>query len=629
MQLIIFGEMRLAIKGLGMVGRMALIRSVGLAALAVVVAAVYWPGLSGPFIFDDFPALVDNSRVHVEALGFGELWRAAFSFDPGGTGRQLAMLSFSLNYALDGLNPWGWKLGGLLVHLVNTILVYALCVRLLALAGVGRLLRWSAAAIALLWAVHPLQVSTVLYVVQRMETLSLMFVLLALLAYLRGRQAQIQGARGWVWLALCAPLLLMALGAKETALLLPLYTLALELTLLRFDGYTSAQKRFWRWGYAIGCLIVLVVFVAVVIPAYTAPQAYAIRDFTAGERVLTQLRVLPMYLGQILFPSPALMSFYYDDLQASRGLFEPITTIAGALLLLALFAVAWIFRRRAPLFSLGLLWFFVSHAITSNVLALELVFEHRNYFAILGILLAAADLVRRIPVRDGPGIKIAAVAALVLGVGFLGVVRAATWGNVLLLSTELTHVNPDSARAAQDLGILYNAMSDGDVDSPFFGFAVAELERESKMDWATVLAEQSLILLHAENNLPVKPEWWSRLQFRLRDRPIGHETVGAMFRLLDRRMAGVRMDDSALSSAFDMLFERKPMPPYSYGAVALHALKYQNDTARAKRLLVRAVDGAAPYPGYLQSLSERLREGGNSDVADWLDIEAAKSRKLQ
>ena len=619
----------MGIEGAKVVDRMSILRFVGLVGLLVLVTAVYGAGLSGPFVFDDFPALVENSRLRVGSLSFSELWEAAFSFNPGGTGRQLAMLSFALNYALGGLDPWGWKLGGLLVHLANTVLVYALCVRLLSLAGVQRLLRWSAAAIALLWAVHPLQVSTVLYVVQRMETLSLTFVLLALLAYLRGREAQISGARGWVWLVLCAPLLLLALGAKETALLLPLYTLALELTLLRFDGSTLAQKRFWRWGYTIGFLFAVVLFVVVVIPAYTSPQAYAIRDFTAGERVLTQLRVLPMYLGQILAPSPALMSFYYDDFQASRGLLEPFTTIAGALLLFVLFVIAWIFRGRAPLFSLGLVWFFASHAITSNVLALELVFEHRNYFAILGILLAAAELVRWIPVRDGPGIKVVAVVALILGVGFLGAVRAATWGNVLLLSTEFTQLNPHSARAAQDLGILYNAMSDGDVDSPFFGFAVAELERESKMDWATVLAEQSLILLHAENNLSVKREWWNRLQFRLRDRPIGHETVGAMFRLLDRRMAGVKMDDSALSTAFDILFERRPMPPYSYGAVALHALKYQNDTARAKRLLRQAVDGAAPYPGYLQSLSERLREEGDADVADWLDIEAAKSRKLQ
>lgn len=614
--------------GQRLAGCKGLLQFAGVAALMALVAAVYWSGLSGPFVFDDFPALVDNTRLHVGSLGTNELWRAAFSFDPGGTGRQLAMLSFAFNYAIGGLNPWGWKLGGLLVHLVNTVLVYALCVRLLSLVGVVRLRRWSAAAIALLWAVHPLQVSTVLYVVQRMEMLSLTFVLLALLAYLRGRDAQLKGLRAWPWLVLCAPLLLLALGAKETALLLPLYTLVLELTLLHFNGATSGQRRFWRFSYAIGCLVALVLFIVVVVPAYTTSQAYAIRDFTAGERVLTQFRVLPMYLGQILCPSPALMPFYYDDLQPSRGLLEPLTTVGGALLLIALFTIAWMVRKRAPLFSLGIFWFFAGHAITSNVLALELVFEHRNYFSILGILLALAELVRRIPVRDGPGIKIFAVAILVIAVGFLGAVRAATWGGVLLLSTELTHVNSNSARAAQDLGILYYVMSDGNIDSPFFGFAVSELERESKMDWATVLAEQSLILLHAENNLPVKPEWWGRLQFRLRERPIGHETTGAMFRLLERRMAGVKMDDSELSDSFDILFERKPMPSYSYGAVALHALENQNDEGRAKRLLRLAVDAGGEHPEYLQSLSGRLRQDGYPDVADWLAVEAAKSQSL-
>jgi len=142
-------------------------------------ALVYWPGLSGPFIFDDFPALVTNQRLHVSALDWGQLWRAATSFDPGGTGRQLAMASFALNHALGGLDPWGWKLGGLLVHLANALLVYLLCLKLLALAGVRQGLQLSAGGLALAWAVHPLQVSTVLYVVQRMETLCLTFTALA------------------------------------------------------------------------------------------------------------------------------------------------------------------------------------------------------------------------------------------------------------------------------------------------------------------------------------------------------------------------------------------------------------------------------------------------------------------
>lgn len=559
-------------------------------ALVLLVAMVYWPGLTGPFLFDDFPALVSNARVHVAAGDWPGLWRAATSFDPGGTGRQLSMASFGLDHMLGGLEPWGWKLGGLLVHLLNALLVYVLCLRLLALAGVQQWRRLSAFAVALLWAVHPLQVSTVLYVVQRMETLCLTFILLALLAYLRGRKAQLAGLRGWPWLLACVLCFVLALGAKESALLLPLYTLALELSLLGFAGHTTGQRRFWRWGYGVGCAVALLLFVAVALPYYGGSASYEWRDFSASERVLSQLRILPLYLGQMLLPLPASMTFYYDDFVASTSLLQPWTTLAGGLLLAGLLVLAWWLRRHAPLAALGIFWFFAAHAITSNVIALELVFEHRNYFALLGVLLVLAELVRRIPVRDGPAIKIAGAAAAIVLIGFLGLLRAATWGDALLLATEHAQMNPRSTRAAQDLVIQYNAMAAGDVESPFFSFAVVELQRASQLPGASILAEQSLILLHAENDLPVDDAWWQRLIQRLQDRPVVHENVAAVFQLLNRRMDGVAMDDDRLGQVLLLLLERKQLPAQSYAGVAIHALKYRDDPALARRLFAQALE---------------------------------------
>ena len=591
----------------------------GMLALAVV-ALVYWPGLGGPFVFDDFPALVSNRRLHVEGLDWAALWRAATSFDPGGTGRQLAMASFALNHALGGLDPWGWKLGGVLVHLLNSALVYLLCRRVLALAGVVQYLRLSAAALALAWAVHPLQVSTVLYVVQRMETLCLTFTLLALLAYLRGRCAQLQGRNGWGWIAACVPLFLLALGAKETALLLPLYTLALELALLHFGAAGAGQRRFWRWGYAAGCAAGLVLFVLVVIPHYTTAEAYAIRDFNAWERVLSQLRILPLYLGQILLPLPASMTFYYDDFVASTSLLQPWTTLAGGVLLAALLGAAFALRRRAPLATLGILWFFAAHAITSNVIALELVFEHRNYFALLGVLLVLAELIRRLPVRDGPGIKLAGITAVLVLLGFLGAVRAATWGDRLLLATELVDINPGSARAAHELGVLYHRMSDGSAESPFFSFAVRTFERESQLPSASILAEQSLILMHAAHGLPVDPGWWDQLLQRLRTQPITPQVPGALFDLLDARLnKGVELDDAALLEAFVIVFDRMQMPPTSHFQVGLYALEQGHDLPLARQLLARAWAGAVDYPEFRQYMRDTLHERGQSAVADWLE----------
>lgn len=560
-----------------------------LSALLCLVALQYWPGLGGPFIFDDFPALVENQRVHITSLEWAQLWKAATSFDPGGTGRQLAMVSFAINHALGGLDPWGWKLGGLLVHMCNATLVYLLCLRLLELAGVREFVRLAAAALALAWAVHPLQVSTVLYVVQRMETLCLTFTMLALSAYLRGRSLQIEGRRGWPWLAACAPLLILALGAKESALLLPLFTLALELTLLDFGGATLAQRRFWRWAYGLGCAAGIVVFVAVVLPRYTAPDAYFTRDFDAVQRVLSQLRILPMYLGQILLPLPARMPFYYDDFEVSTSLLHPWTTLVGGILLALLLLLAAYWRKRAPLAALGVLWFFAGHAMTSNVVPLELVFEHRNYFAVLGVLLVAAEGIRRLPVRDGPAIKVAGVAAILLALGFLGAIRSATWGDRLLLAVEHVDINPDSPRALQDLGIVYYEMSGGSADSPFLSLAMQVFEQEAALPRSGILPDQTLLLLHSKHGLPGAEAVWDRLIAKLKSRPLSPESLIAFYGLIEQRYKGVVLDDRRLTEAIMVLMDRAVLMPHKYAQFGDYLLRYADEPELAANVFANAV----------------------------------------
>lgn len=590
--------------------------------LLLLVALVYWAGLSGPFVFDDFPAIVNNARIHVPDLGWMSLRRALFSFDPGGTGRQLSMATFAINYAFGGLHPWGWKLGGLLVHLFNAALVYLLCLRVLALAGVRQWLKASAWTIALLWAIHPLQVSTVLYVVQRMETLSLTFVLLALLAYLQGRRLQAEGRNGWGWIAACLPLLALSLACKESAALFPAYTLALELTLLNFGAQSARIGRFWRWGYGVGVAVAAILFVAVVIPHYASDAGYAIRPFTAWERLLTQLWLLPLYLLQMVLPVPRWMPFYYDHLQASTSLFAPMITFWGGALLATLLAVAIWLRRRMPLFALGVLWFFAAHLLTSNVIPLELAFEHRNYFALLGVLLAIADLVRRIPVRDGPGIKVAGIAVVVVMFGLLATLRSATWGNPLLLATELASLNPQSPRAAHDLGVAYYAMSDGYANSPFRDLSRREFERESSLPNASILAEQSLILMDASQGRPSDPALWARLHERLRTQPVTPQTTAALFGLLENREKGVALDDQALDKAFLLMFAKVEFPAYSYALAADHALRYSHDEPLARQLLLMAVQRSAEDPSYIPIMTRALRTNGHPELALYVEHRA-------
>ena len=197
--------------------------------LAAVAACFLLPGLSGGFVFDDRPNIIENTVLHVSRLNLDDLLYAAYSFQPGHGTRSLSMLSFALDYWRgDGLNPRVFKSTNLLIHALTTFALALMLRRLLTLAQwPPRRAAMGALVLALLWAIHPLQVSSVLYVVQRMQTLVTLFMVLALWAYMGMRHAQMEGRRSRLQGVLTVLFWVLGFAAKEDALLLPLYTLAL------------------------------------------------------------------------------------------------------------------------------------------------------------------------------------------------------------------------------------------------------------------------------------------------------------------------------------------------------------------------------------------------------------------
>jgi len=528
-------------------------------ALFIISALVYWPGLRGDFLFDDFPNIVTNPAVHAETINFATIQRAAKAYEPEATiGRPLATISFAIDYSLGGKDPWGYKFVNLLIHLINALLIFTLTRRLLALPCAGA--PWSNAAafaIAILWAVHPLQVSSVLYIVQRMETLALTFVLLALLAYLHGRIRQRDGLQGWPWLLTSVLLAGIGFLSKETAVLFPAYALALELTVLRFEAKSTRTTHLLQWIYGVGVVFTLALFTFLLFPKYSDPAIYRFREFTLDERLLSQLRILSMYLGWIILPRPNSLTFYYDDYLISHGWLDPVTTLISGLFLLGLIATAGLMWKRMPLFALGILWFFAAHLLSSTIFPLELIYEHRNYFALFGVLLALTDLARRIPFRDHPALKPVAIGAVVAGFAFLTIIRAATWGDPLLLATDLVAKNPLSTRASNDLATLYIAISDNNPGSPFFSMGEQEFERGSRLPNASPLPEQGLILMAAATGRPIKEEWWDRLIEKLKTRPIGTQELLVIEGFLRQRHAGIQLPEERLEQIYTIMLIRK------------------------------------------------------------------------
>jgi len=586
-------------------------------ALFIITMLVYWLGLSGDFLFDDFPNIVTNSAIHAETINLDTLQRAARAYEPGTTiGRPLATISFAIDYSLGGKNPWGYKFVNLLIHLINALLIFTLTRRLLALPRAGAPWPLTAAfAIALLWAIHPLQVSALFYIVQRMETLALTFILLALLAYLRGRLQQRDGRHGWPWLAASGVLAGIGFLSKETALLFPAYALALELTLLRFEAQSPRTTRILQGLYGIGVALALIFFAVLILPKYTDPALYNFRPFTLDERLLSQLRILPMYLGWMLLPRPDSMTFYYDNYPISHGWLDPITTLIGGLFLLGLLLTAWFIRKRMPLVALGIFWFFAAHLLTSTVFPLELVFEHRNYFALFGVLLALADLIRLIPFNDHPVLKKVAVGVIIVGFSFLTVVRSATWGDPLLLAVDLVARNPLSPRASSDLATLYVGMSDSNPNSPFFSMGQQEFERGSHLPNASPLLEQGLILMAATTGQPVQEEWWDRLLEKLQTQPIGPQQLLAVTGFLKPRYDGIEISDQRIAQAYATLLSRRPQAPIYYVQYGNFVLRYLNDPQLASRLFAEAIERNPGDVAYALKIARALLEDGHPQPA--------------
>lgn len=391
---------------------------VGLALLVCVTLLVYWPGLSGPFLLDDFGNLDPlGNDGGIDSLA--EARAFVFGNESGPTGRPVAMLSFLMD-AQDWPPLVGaMKYTNLMIHLLCGLslcwLVLLLSRRLAFTERQGLLL---ALFVAGLWLLHPLNISTTLYVVQRMTQLMALFALLALVCFLQGREQMLAGGRGALWLLACLfPFGLLSVLSKENGALLLALIVILELTLFR----QAPRPLLYRCWLGFGVLLPLaVVFVYLLLSAPESLRLYEIREFSLVERLLTETRVLSDYLFSIFLPSLTDGTVFHDDIALSRGLWSPPSTLFSALFLLGLLGSAVVLLRSQPVFSLAVFWYFTLQLLESTYVPLELYFEHRNYLAMVGPLFAAGYYLFRFSLAERrreaqQGVQIVVAILFILG----------------------------------------------------------------------------------------------------------------------------------------------------------------------------------------------------------------------
>jgi hypothetical protein len=347
------------------------------------------------------------------------------------------MATFMLSALPDGLQPFYFKLGNLIVHLACGLVAWLMLRRVLAedrrFDGNVEL---AASLIVALWLLHPINVSTVLYVVQRMAQLSTLFVLASVWVYLIARRDLIAGkfrAATLKLFVLFPTLLVAGMLSKENAAVAPALCLVFEL------AYFAGQPRPRHLIQAFFGLFVALPAIALVALAVFAPDqlvgGFEARDFTWWQRLLSQPRALMDYVSTLLFPRNPLLGLYTDDFAVSTGLFSPVSTILSLLALVVLSAGAIALRKRAPSVFAGWFFFLVAHGIESSFLALDLYYEHRNYLPAFGLLLAVLGLCRLAAEKiHTDTLSVRQLGMLVAG-GFLLVFGFATMGRANVWKT--------------------------------------------------------------------------------------------------------------------------------------------------------------------------------------------------
>lgn len=559
---------------------------IALLILSAVTLFIYRPGLWGPFLFDDYPNIVFNNAIHLNALNTDALSNALFTSDSGPLNRPISMLSFALNYYYTGLNQYYFKLTNLLIHLVNGLGVFVLVSLLLkhyrrefqpALTRTHA--TWIGLAVTAAWLLQPMNLTGVLFIVQRMTSLSALFCIYGLALFVQGRMRLIENKGGWpTILASVVVFTPLAALSKETGALLPLFMLVTEITLFNFRARDSIARRRLVAFYAltVGVPALLATAFLITHPAWLL-DGFLRRDFTLAQRVMTEPRVMWFYIQQILLPRTSAMGLFHDDMAISRSLTQPSTTLPALLGIVLLPIVAIGLRKRAPMLAFGILFFLAGHVLESTIVALELVYEHRNYLPMFGIELTVfyyllhPSMPRTLALR--------AIVAMLLIAVFAAdtMTRAKQWSNPFdFFSGEAAH-HPDSPRANDELGnILANIKTTNataaqqNVQAASYYFASA-----TTLDDNYVNGLFGLIELHANRQLPVDPSWVTELTSRLRHAPFASDIDNLIQELITCQVNGIcKLSQAQIDGLFEAALHNPTCVDQSRAAVYLAKAVY-------------------------------------------------------
>lgn len=495
---------------------------------------LYSMGLPGEFFFDDYPNIVDARYVKISDISVPSLIKVAKSGNSGPFGRPIATLSFAIDYYFWGLSPDHYKKTNIVIHLLNTIFLFIflrfICYRFF--KAKNQVSKNKALIISLigafLWGAHPLHVSTVLYIVQRMALLSTTFCLISLIVYSYARNEMIKekalvGIRPFKSVSLLSIVMLfmgLSILSKENGLVTIALLFLTEIIVFNFFSVSRFDKNLLIIFYLVFLVIPALYFLGSIgIEPHGLIRGYDSREFSFVERVLTQPRILWHYIKWIIIPNTYDLGFYHDDIVISKSFFNPLTTIFSVVSILFGFLISMFFviKKKYLPFSYAILWFLLAHSLESSIFPLEMVFEHRNYLPSIGFFIGLVIfLVRFFDTENTSLLKPFLIFAIFFSTYYaISVIRCDRWSNDIKRSSSWVANHPNSARSNYDLALSYAKAVGFGGDDEFAEKAINYYLRSASANGKNQGALLSLIVFASNNNLSIKNEWTLEAKKRL------------------------------------------------------------------------------------------------------------------
>ena len=489
--------------------RRASILVLGLALVLCVFA--YWPALSGGFIFDDFPLLVNQT-----------CWRGVdripsilgVSGEPQACGyRPIRYVSHAIDYSIAGMSATAFHLSNLLHHLVAFLAVFALFRRL-----TGSL---EAAVGAAIWALHPVNSDVVAYISGRRDLLTGLFFVLALLPLIPrpGKQLNLRG------LAISIVFFWLAFRSKEMAVTLPVVAGWFVVT----QHHTAIRPILRRsWRYAPFAVLAGWFFLdRAILRPHTHIEGWWGDSITSN--FATVLALYPRYFELVLWPARLIGDYYRNTIPIAESFSDPRSLLGGSLLIVLVGGIVVSMCRKQPLVAFGLGWFLITMLPVSHIIPHhELFAEHYLYIPLMGLVIAALPLIRWAVARKRRTSQLlswTAVASILLVFAGRTHVRGYDYRDEITFNLAAFQHTPNNLRVLYTLGINYAESDECELAFLFLNGAINLVEPGS------ILSHQSLaahIQCNERLENPSSRQLLDRFVSEFPDHPFGLVRLGRL-----------------------------------------------------------------------------------------------------